>query len=98
MEAAADPRNTGWYARPTAAQRIARALGFRFLLGEDPAGVEQLPGWAKSEVRLRLTFLDRVRVLLSGKIDISLTHYADQQITTQKNRVDLRFPAPWERD
>lgn len=96
MTLAADPTNGAFYARPTLAMRVARALGYRFHLGEEPADIEGLPGLAKSEIRLRLSFLDRIRLLVTGKLDISLTHYADQQMTTQRNRVDLRFPAPWE--
>jgi hypothetical protein len=87
-----------FYHRPTLAQRIARFLGFKVHLGDEPSGVDALPGWAQSKIDLRISFMDRVRLLVTGRLDLTVTHYANRQIDTQKNRVDLRFPAPWERD
>jgi hypothetical protein len=86
------------YFRPTLAQRVARLLGFKFHLGEEPSGIDALPGWAQTKINLHISFADRVRLLVSGRLDLTVTQYANQQIDLQKNRVDLRFPAPWERD
>lgn len=87
-----------FYFRPTLAQRVARFLGFKFHLGEEPSDTEALPGWAQSKINLHISLADRVRLLVSGRLDLTVTHYANRQVDTQKNRVDLRFPAPWERD
>jgi hypothetical protein len=98
MTVATDPTNGCFYHRPTLAQRLARALGFRFRLGEEPKGADRQPGWAKTKIRLRLSPLDRVRLLATGKLDLDVTHYIDRPVDRMVNRVDLTFPAPWERD
>lgn len=87
-----------FYYRPTLAERFARLLGFKYRQGEEPSDIDALPGWAQTRIGLRFTVLDRVRLLVTGRLDLTVTHYANRQIDTQKNRIDLRFPAPWERD
>lgn len=82
--------------RPTLKDRLARALGFRFHLGAEPVGVDNMPGWARTEVRLQFSVMDRLRILFSGRVHVDLTHYADQPIDVMKSRSDLRIPAPWE--
>ena len=82
--------------RPTLTNRLARALGFRFHLGEEPHGVGNMPGWARTTVRLKFSVGDRLRILLGGRLHVDLTHYADQQFDEMKSRTDLRIPAPWE--
>lgn len=82
--------------RPTLTDRLARALGFRFHLGEEPHGVDNMPGWARTTVRLKFSVGDRLRILLGGRLHVDLTHYADQRFDEMKSRTDLRIPAPWE--
>lgn len=92
---------TGHYMiyKPTLGDRAARFLGYRFDLGDEPDGHEQLTGgWAKTETRLKFSMLGRLRLLFSGRLKIDLTHYAADPIHTMKSRVDLRIYAPWEKD
>lgn len=95
IENTAEPMNLAMHHRPTLLERLARRLGFTFRLGEEPEGVDAWPGWARTELRLDLPILDRVRLLLTGRLHISMTHYADVRFDNMKNRTDLRFPAPW---
>lgn len=88
-------QNFAMYHRPTLLERIARRLGFTFRMGDEPEGVDDYPGWARTELRIGLSFLDRLRLLVSGRLDISMTHYADVRFNEMKNRTDLRLPAPW---
>lgn len=81
--------------RPTLSQRLARRLGFRFTLGEEPDGVENMPGWARTTVRMEFDILDRLRILVGGRIHVDLTHYTDKPFDVMKSRTDTRIPAPW---
>lgn len=96
-DAATEPMNLAMKHRPTTLERLARRLGFKFHLGEEPEGVDAWPGWARSEIRFKFPFLDRLRMLVSGRLDVSVTHYADVRFDEMRIRTDLRFPAPWER-
>lgn len=83
--------------RPTLKDRAARLLGFRCHFGEDPEGVENMPGWARTTVRLEFGVADRLRILCGGRVNVDLTHYADRRFDVMKSRTDLRIPAPWEK-
>jgi len=85
--------------KPTFGDKAARFFGYRHHHGEDPPRHEELTqGWARTETRLNFTLGDRLRLLFSGKLQITHTHYADSPINTMQNRVDLTFYAPWESD
>lgn len=92
---AAETMNFASIYRPTFAERVAKRLGFNFRLGEEPDGVDAYPGWARTELRLDFSLMDRLRLLVTGRLRVSLTHYTDKQFDTMKTRTDLRFPAPW---
>jgi hypothetical protein len=82
--------------RPTIGERLARRLGFRFSLGEEPGYTEGFEGWARTTVRFQFTFLDRLRILASGRLNVDLTHYADKKFDQMRTRTDFRILAPWE--
>jgi hypothetical protein len=93
-----DCMNCAQVYRPRLSERLARFLGYKYELGEDPEGHEQLSaGWARTTTRLKFTWLGRLRLLFSGRLKIELTHYANLPIDRMSSRVDLRMYAPWER-
>lgn len=83
---------------PTLGDRMARLLGFQHQHGDEPDGVETWPGWGRTELRIDVSFLDRVRLVFGGRLHVSLTHYADKPFDRMKNRVDIFLPAPWWHD
>lgn len=84
---------------PTFGDKAARFLGFWHHLGQEPPRHEELTqGWARTETRLRFDLGDRIRLLITGKVNLSHTHYTDGRFDTMQTRMDMRFPAPWERD
>lgn len=82
--------------KPTRVERLWRCLGFRYHLGEEPEGVENMPGWFVTETRFHFTLADRLRLLISGRLRVRLTGHADAKVDTVKNRMDWRIYAPGE--
>ena len=77
LTAAVDGRNQVYYSAPTRAQRFWRFMGFKFHLGEDPPGIDLLPGWMQTRMRLHFSWADRLRLLFSGRLHISSSVYFD---------------------
>jgi hypothetical protein len=82
---------------PTLAERTWRWLGFRYHLGSEPDGVEQLPGWMCTESGIRFDWKDRLRLLVSGHLRMRLVQYTSVQVEGTKNRLDWHIVAPGER-
>lgn len=82
--------------KPTLAQRAARFFGFRYHLGEDPEGVDAYQGWMVTETRMHFGFLDRVRLLVSGKLHIKLVQHTPEEVDDFRNRLDWRILPPGE--
>jgi hypothetical protein len=80
--------------RPTLRERLGRRLGYTFRLGDEPAGGDDLPGWARTIVRTRFSWGDRLRLLITGRFDVELTHYLSAPVDYLVNRTDVRFPPP----
>lgn len=79
---------------PTLRERFWRKLGFRYHLGEEPEGPE-LQGWMQTVAGLRLSFTDRLRILLTGHLRIKLTMSIDTPSpATVKTRMDWEIRAP----
>lgn len=83
-------------AKPTLAMRARRWLGFRFHLGDEPEGVENMPGWFRTETGFHFTIADRLRLLVGGRFKVIITGYADAKVDTVKNRMDWQIFAPGE--
>lgn len=79
---------------PTRSERFWRALGFRYHLGEEPEGIDQLKGWMCTEMRMHLSFADRVRLLLTGRIHLRLVQLLPVECEFAKNRFDWEIKAP----
>lgn len=83
-------------AKPTLAQRAARFFGFRYHLGEDPKGVDAYQGRMVTETRMNFDFLDRLRLLVSGKLHIKLVQHTPEKVDLSRNRLDWRILPPGE--
>lgn len=83
--------------RPSLAERFWRKLGYRYHLGDEPEGTDGLPGWMCHGVRLRFSFGDRVRLLVTGRLHVKSTLSFDTPSPTViKARVDWQIERPGE--
>jgi len=76
---------------PTLSQRTWRALGFRYHHGEEPEGFELLDGWMCTDTRMQFGILDRLRLLLTGRLYIRLVQHTPVQCDYSMNRIDWRI-------
>jgi hypothetical protein len=92
----AQPANGGcFYALPTRTQRFWRWVGFRFHLGDEPEGAETMPGWMQTKAHFQFGIADRIRLLLTGRITVTLsTHIDTPSPDVCKTRLDWLIHAP----
>lgn len=50
---------------------------------------------AATELQIRLPVVDRLRLLITGRLVIGMTHYTDQKFNVMKDRTDGRYPTQW---
>lgn len=81
--------------KPSARERFWRRLGFRYHLGEhEPAGPEIgkcWSGWMQTRTALHLDWRNRLRLVLTGHLNIQHTFHLD---TPSPDKVHTRFD--WE--
>lgn len=82
---------------PTRRERLWRSLGYRYHLGAEPGDVDALTGWMCTESKMHFGIADRLRLLLTGKLRISIKHHMPVQPDFSKNRFDWEIVAPGER-
>jgi len=93
------PQSHAFYAPETFRQKFWRAMGFRTHLGKEPDGVDSLTGWMRTDMRHRFGWLDRLRLLMTGRLNVTLilhTDTPDPQVC--KNRLDWRIVPPGDRE
>lgn len=66
-------------------------------LGETPPGAEKMDGWLKTEVRMRFGLLDRLRLLLTGGLHISVTNHTDAKVDEALSHTDWYIVPPFGR-
>jgi hypothetical protein len=96
---AATPTSADGYMvyKPSFKDKAARFFGYRHQHGVEPPDHEKLTqGWARTETSINFTLGDRLRLLFSGKLRISHTHYTDGHFDTMQSRMDMTLYAPWE--
>lgn len=80
---------------PSLRERFWRKMGFHFHLGDEPPDVDLLKGWMQTRMGINLTFLDRVRILFTGKLRLTLTSHTDTESPSViKNRFDWEIIPP----
>lgn len=82
---------------PTWRERAWRRLGYRYHLGDEPDGIDAMPGWMCTESRIHFGWADRIRLLLSGRLHMRLVQHTTVQVEDTKNRLDWHIVAPGER-
>jgi hypothetical protein len=89
--------NSAMMHAPTVRERFWRALGFRYRLGDEPEGIEKMKGWMQTRSRIDFSLLDRLRLLLTGRLSIILTQHTDSEVASCVNRLDFQIKAPGDR-
>jgi hypothetical protein len=80
---------------PSMRERFWQALGFRYHLGGEPKGSEALDGWMRTDMRVHFTVLDRLRLLMTGRLFIALIVSTDTPPPSIcKTRMDWRIVEP----
>jgi hypothetical protein len=80
---------------PSLRERFWRKVGFRYHLGDEPDGIDALPGWMRKDIRLSFNWRDRLRLLLTGKLFIaSIVSMDTPSPSICKGRVDWRIIEP----
>lgn len=77
--------------KPTLRERFWRKMGFHFHLGEDEPRGELWQGWIKTTSGIRFDWRDRLRILLSGHIEM---HHVMHTDTPSPTKMHTRFD--WE--
>lgn len=80
--------------RPSFVERFWMRLGYRYHLGEDAKDIENLPGWMCTETRMRFSIMDRIRLLLSGRLHIKLVQHLPVKCDFSRNRLDWQIERP----
>jgi hypothetical protein len=82
-------------AAPTLMWRVWRKLGYHFHFGEGPEGAEALIGWHCTEIGMDFSFVDRLRLLITGKLRLRSILMTDTpSATICKNRLDWWIVRP----
>lgn len=95
--------NSNGYAmerKTTLRERFWRKMGFHFHLGDEPDGTDAagMVGWQKTHVNMDFSLGDRLRLLLTGRLRITVTQHTDAPSPSIiKNRTDWEIGAPGER-
>jgi hypothetical protein len=87
---------------PSANERFWRALGFRTQEGPpleawNADSREDLQGWAMTHVNVHLSGLDRLRLLLTGRLHLTVRHVSSKPIVDLRSTTDFRIGYPGER-
>lgn len=84
---------------PTRRERFWRWLGYRFHLGDEPPQdkVDAASGWMRTDTVFQFSIADRLRLLLTGRLRISVTQYTNCRVDWSANRVDFYIYHPGEK-
>jgi hypothetical protein len=84
-----------FYSMPTRRERFWRWAGFRYHHDDDPEGCETLQGWMRTDMYLGFGWIDRLRILISGRLFIaSVVHTDTPSPIVCKTRMDWHILAP----
>jgi hypothetical protein len=80
---------------PTFAERFWRVMGYRSHRPEMSETGEQLPFWIMTNVRLNVSFLDRIRLLISGKAIVRVEVRTDAAVARTESASSFEVERPW---
>lgn len=83
------PTNGAFYVKPTLTTAIARAMGFRRSVVMRDEEDDVWPGHLATDITIQLHFLDRLRVLITGRISVHTRHRIDQPVEVCQSRSEV---------
>src|ERR1700721_173972 len=95
LTAAVEGRNMCAYHVPSLSERLWNWIGFRYHHHYDVPIDASLTGWLRTDVYFRFGFLDRMRLLLTGKLRVHVTTHMDTPSPREvKSVTDWHIVAP----
>jgi hypothetical protein len=83
---------------PTLGDRLRRALGYRQRLPEDfDPEPNDCPYWAKTVIIVRFDWRDRLRLLLTGGVEVATEHRTSEQIEKMIGHTAVTLLGPGDR-
>lgn len=83
--------------RPSLLERIWRWFGYRSVRVDLPDGIgEKYPGWMMTETRMNFSVADRIRLLISGRLQLTLRQATSQQVDEGVSAMSHRILYPSE--
>ena len=83
-----------FYALPTFIQKLRWKLGYRWHRMYFDEEVPGCPYWAKTTVCVQFSFMDRLRLLLTGRVELDVEQRTDVQIGQAVSKTSVRVLAP----
>lgn len=81
--------------RPSLRERFWRKMGFRFHLGDDGKDTTAFQGRMKTRTRFRFCWSDRLRLLLTGRLEVTISNDIDTPSPDKiHTRMDWQIKAP----
>ena len=71
-------------------------LGFTYHHIELEYDDTELPGWMKTEIMLRFSWLDRLRLLATGKVKLDVTQATNVKVDQCISATSMRIIPPWD--
>jgi hypothetical protein len=93
------PETSGFYMEyvPNRRERFWRAMGYRSKHPDLPEEAEKLPGWIATDIRVHISFMDRLRLLVSGKAMVRVRTATDAPVKTAISASTFEVVPPYER-
>ena len=81
----------GYYSEYVAplSERVARRLGFRRAYQERPEETAEFPSYMVSNIRIGVSILDRLRLLISGKMEVEIVTQTDVEVHHAKSQSNV---------
>jgi len=86
--------------KPTLVERFWRWAGYRYHLQELPEDSNNMPGWAMTHIRVNFSLADRLRLLISGRVqfDVRQAMSAEVESVISATSISIRQPGlNWDR-
>lgn len=78
---------------PTLTERVLRWLGFHGAYQSRPEPLGEFPSYMVTEIRVHATFGDRMRFLITGRMDLETVHQTDKDVERIRSQTAIGFPA-----
>ncbi len=82
---------------PNRRERFWRAMGYHSRHPDLPEEAEKLSGWVATDIRVHVSFWDRIRLLVSGKAMVRVRTATDAHVDHAISASTFEIVPPYER-